>query len=170
MERLSFYCRTNGIQRGVIEMKKFLLSVGIVSLFMACTPSPKTPEGLLRLYISDVTTKELDKDYYLERTAGTLREQVESMNEDELAKSSYLKNVSKVKVDILSKNCQGEKCAITYVVSYDSKKGDKVASSSETKKIAELLKEEGKWKISSVTNLKTFIESNEPIEPLTEEN
>lgn len=140
-----------------------------VFLLWGCSPSPSTPEGLLKMYVRDVTTKKLGKDYYLKHTAGDLKESVENMEEEELAERSHLKNVKNAKVDVLNKNCQGNKCALTYTVDYEAYKGNNQTFSAETKKLAELIKVEDEWKISNVTNLKTYYEAKEPIEPMKEE-
>lgn len=135
---------------------------------VSCSPGPSTPEGLLRMYVNDITTKSVGKDYYLKYTAGELKSSVEEMDEEEIKKSSYMENVKRAKVEVLNKNCQEAKCVLTYTVSYDTVEGDKATFSSETKKLAEFVKQEDEWKISSVTNLKTFIEAKEPISPLEE--
>lgn len=152
-------------------MKNIAIIALVAGIFWACTPNPSTPEGLLRMYINDVTTKKVDKDYYLRWTTGNLLESVEAMDDEELTSRSYLENVRKTKVKVLNQNCQEEKCVLTYVVSYDTaekseNESEKVAFSSETKKLAEFHREGDEWKIASVTNLKTFIEAKEPISPL----
>ncbi len=146
-------------------MNRLLLTVFLLGL-AACSPSPKTPEGLLRMYVHDVTTKKVGKDYYLKYTAGDLLSDVEAIDEDELEKRSYLDNVSNTKVDIINENCREKKCVLTYVVKYETKDGKKSTFAAETKKLAEFVKEDEEWKISSVTNLKTFFEAKEPISPM----
>lgn len=146
-------------------MIRLLLAVFTFSL-IGCSPSPKTPEGLLRMYVHDVTTKKVGKDYYLKYTAGELRSDVEALAEDELEKRSYLDNVINTKVDIINENCRVETCVLTYVVKYETKSGEKSTFAAETKKLAEFIKEDKEWKIASVTNLKTFFEAKEPISPM----
>ena len=148
-------------------MMKTLFFTAII-LFAGCAPSPENPEGLLRMYINDVTTKKVDKDYYLKYTTGELLDSAQDLEEEELAKRNFMEKVKKVTVDVLNKNCQEESCVLTYVVSYDTQKeGEEKASfSTETKKLAEFRKEEGKWKIAKVTSLKTFHDSLEPIDAL----
>lgn len=144
--------------------------IGImVLLATSCSPSPSTPEGLLKMFVNDVTTKKVGKDYYLKYTAGELRESLDELSEEEVAQRSFLENVKSAKVDILNKNCQKEKCALTYVVKYDMYSEQKKAFEAETKKLAEIAKIDNKWKITGVTNLKTFYESLDPIEPTNEE-
>lgn len=143
-----------------------LLLATVLFVLGACSPSPKTPEGLLRMYVHDVTTKKLGKDYYLKHTAGELRSDVEALAEEELERRSYLANVSNTKVDIINENCRDQKCVLTYVVKYETKKGEKSTFEAETKKLAEFVKVDDEWKIASVTNLKTFFEAKEPISPM----
>lgn len=147
-------------------MKNITLIALVAAFFYGCSPGPSTPEGLLRMYVNDVTTKQVDKDYYLKYTAGELRESVEELDEEELSARSYLENVKKAQVEVLNKNCQEAKCVLTYVVSYDTYEKGKATFSAETKKLAEFLKVDDEWKISNVTNLKSFFEAKEPIEPM----
>ena len=79
------------------------------------------------------------------------------------------KSLKNIKIDsykMLSKSCQDKKCFITYSVSYLTKIDDKAQFSSEVKKIAEMVQIENKWLISDVSNIKTYHESLEPINPL----
>ncbi|MBC75788.1 MAG: hypothetical protein CME64_07215 [Halobacteriovoraceae bacterium] len=146
-------------------MNKFFTFCLIV-LFGACSPSPKTPDGLLKMVIKDVATKELSKDYFLKHTSGELKSSIEAMDDEELKRSDLLKSISGTKTKILNETCQENSCSITYVVSYKSSKES--SFSTETKKIAQLEKVEDKWKISKITHLKTFHEANEPINALEE--
>ena len=137
-------------------------------MFISCSPSPKTPEGLLKMVIKDVASKELEKSYFLKHTTGELREAIDSMSEEEVAKSDLLKSISGTRTKILNETCQGNSCSITYIVSYKSSKQPKVSFSTETKKIAQFEKMKDGWKISKITHLKTFHEANEPINALEE--
>ncbi|MEX1099337.1 MAG: hypothetical protein WEB87_02855 [Bacteriovoracaceae bacterium] len=148
-------------------MSKWIVYFALL-VFYGCSPSPETPEGLLRMYVNDVATKKVGKDYYLKYTAGALRESAEAAEEEALSQRNFLDKVSKVKVDVLNKNCQEKSCVLTYIVSYKTIEKDKEKFSTETKKLAEFVKEEGDWKISNVTNLKTHHESLEAINALEE--
>lgn len=140
----------------------------VLLVLASCSPSPETPEGLLKMYVNDVTTKKVDKDYYLKYTTDELKESVEDLTEEEVANRSFSQNVKRAKVNILNKNCQNGSCVLTYVVSYDTVERDKTKFATETKKLAEIRKEEGVWKIANITHLKTFHDSREPINALEE--
>ena len=148
-------------------MKLILMLIATLAV-VACSPSPKTPEGLLKMFVKDVSTKELSKDYYLKYTTGKLKEEIESMDEEELSQRKVFETIKGAKTKILTQNCQQDSCTITYVVTYNNVKDDKTTFSTETKKIAQFSKEEDGWKISEVTHLKTFHESAEPINALEE--
>lgn len=147
---------------------KLILMLVTTLAFVACSPSPKTPEGLLKMFVKDVSTKELSKDYFLKYTTGKLKEDIEALDEDEIGKRKVFQAIKGAKTKILTQNCQQNTCSITYVVTYDNVEGDKTTFQTETKKIAQFKKDEDGWKISEVTHLKTFHESTEPINALEE--
>jgi hypothetical protein len=77
-----------------------------------------------------------------------------------------MRNIKTESFKILSKSCQEKKCFLTYSVGYLTKKDDKTITSSEVKKIAEMIQVENKWLIEDVSNIKTYHENLEPINPL----
>lgn len=143
-----------------------------LALFMiySCSEKPDSPEGLLKLYINDLATKDVDLDYHLQRTTGELRASIESSGLEEFKKSEELANVKKVDVSILHKNCSSDRCVLTYTVAYELRTDNKVSSYNESRKIAKLLKVDDEWKLAEITNIKTFIDSKDPINPLLEQN
>jgi hypothetical protein len=120
------------------------------------------------MYVNDITNKKVDKEYYRKFTTGELLESAEKVGEVEYEENSRAHKVKKAHVKILNKNCQEMKCVLTYVVSYESGENGKMNFATETKKLAEFVKEEDHWKISSVTNIKTFHEALESINPMEE--
>jgi hypothetical protein len=143
-------------------MNKFLLSAFLI--IFGCSDGAKSPEGLLKMYAKDISTQNVDKDYYLKYTTGRLRESVEQMSDKDIKTLSRASQLTGVKVNILKKNCQEKKCSLTYIISYNSKTSDNVTFSTEVKKVAELEKIDGDWKIASVLNMKTHHESKKPID------
>lgn len=148
---------------------KNILIVFILILNVACTKGAKSPEGLIKMFAKDLATKNLDMDYYEKFTTGEMLSQIKEMGEEEFEKNTRMVNVTDVKVEILSKNCEGNKCVVTYSAKYKTKNKEEGTFGSEVKKIAEVIKEEEFWKMAKVTNLKTFHESNQAINPLVEE-
>ena len=145
-------------------MKYFLM----VFLVVACTKDIKTPEGLLAKFTEDITTKKMDRDYYSKYTTGKMKESIEKLTDEEFESYGNLSKVKNAKVEVLKKNCSGEKCALTYIVKYDYKSEGATEKDfkSEVKKVANLVKIEDVWKIEDVSNIKTYHESIKPINAL----
>ena len=148
-----------------ITIQSNLVLILLVIFSFACTKTEKTPEDTLKEFVQYRFSSGQTKDDVLKWTDGLLKEQIESMSEEELKSfmdtSSFKKRDFKVN---LSK-CQESKCNITYTISYDQLKEDKKAYFVETKKIALLDKSSGEWKILDVNNVKTFLDMKEDIVP-----
>ena len=127
--------------------------------------APEGPEQALKNYINYRFSPDQKKEKLLDMSTGNVRAQIEVMDEDGFKK--YYKTSDKVlkRVKINLKNCSEEKCSITYTLSFATLKGKIETFRSEVKKIATLVKEDEKWKVSDVTNVKTYIDSKEPITP-----
>lgn len=143
---------------------KNTIMLTILVILLSCTKSANTPEGLLKMYVNDITSSKVDKDYYLKYTTGRLKESISSMSDEEIESLSKASKLSKVRVEIVKSLCQEVKCSITYIISYKSETSDSVTFSTEVKKIAQLVKEEEQWKIESVVNSKTYHESEKAID------
>jgi hypothetical protein len=88
------------------------------------------------------------------------------MSDEDFEKFSDLRGIKSNSFKVISKSCQENKCFLTYSISYKTVSQDKDTFSSEVKKIAEIVFVQGRWLISDVSNIKTYHESNEPINPL----
>ncbi|MBD66867.1 MAG: hypothetical protein CME62_16815 [Halobacteriovoraceae bacterium] len=150
-------------------MIKSLFFILSVTLVFSCSKDAKTPEGLIEMVALDMTTKKLDKEYFQKYTTGKLLEKIEELNEEELKKYSNLSHVQKPKVEVLRKNCSQQRCSLTYIIRYNVVQNEKVDFKTEVKKIATVIKEDEKWKVEEVTNLKTYHEATQPINALEEE-
>ncbi|MFP5385018.1 MAG: hypothetical protein ACLGHN_03005 [Bacteriovoracia bacterium] len=106
------------------------------------------------------------REYILERVTGKMRQSLENVTEEEFTKFADLRNIQKDSFKVLSKSCQEKKCFITYSVSFRTREKDETKFTSEVKKIAEVVNENGKWLIADVSNIKTYHEALEPINPL----
>ena len=138
----------------------FLLLVVCIS----CTKGPSTPEGLIEMYISDLMTKDVDKDYFEKYTGGKLWESVADLSEEDFKKFINIKKVKNPKIEISNKSCRDNSCTLTYIIKYDLLGENDKSFKSEVKKIAILKEIEKNWKIFEVTNVKTFVDSKTPIE------
>lgn len=147
-------------------MIRILLLLAIV---VSCSKGPSTPEGLIEMYVSDVTTKSMTKSYFEKYTDGDLWESISSLSEEEFSKFTTLKKVKNAKVQIANKDCSANnECRLTYVVKYSISGDDKSNFNSEVKKVADVRQVDGNWKIFKVSNIKTFVDSNTPLEVLEE--
>lgn len=139
----------------------------ILLLGFSCTKGPSTPEGLLEMFVTDVTSKSIGKDYYEKYTDGELWESVSELSEEDFNKFLKLNKVKNPKVSISNKNCVTDvECTLTYVVKYNVTGEEKSEYKSEVKKVATIKQVEGNWKIFEVNNIKTYHDSKTPLEVL----
>jgi len=145
---------------------RVLIILSLLIMFVSCQEDAKTPEGLLRMYITDITSKKVDRDYFETYTTGKMLEHINTLSDEEFNSFVDLSKVRSPKLEISNKNCEGEKCSLTYVIKYDVVLEDKKEFQSEVKKVASLIKDGETWKISEVSNIKTFHDSLIPINAL----
>lgn len=144
-------------------MIKFILCALLI--LTSCMQDDLSPEGALKTFVEARMGTVVTKDFILERTTGKMRQSLENISEADFNKFADLRNVKQDSFKVLSKSCQDKKCFLTYSVSYRTKEDDKTTFTSEVKKIAEIVSENGKWLIADVSNIKTYHESLEPINP-----
>jgi hypothetical protein len=135
-------------------------------LLTGCLEDSSSPEAALKNFVEARMGNVVTRDYVLERTTGSMKQSLENISDEEFTKFADLRNVEKNSFKIISKSCQEKKCFLTYSVSYLTKDKDASKYTSEVKKIAEVLLEDGKWLIAEVSNIKTYHEALEPINPL----
>jgi hypothetical protein len=140
----------------------FIVVTTMLSIF-GCDKGAKTPEGLVKMYVNDVTSKSLDRSYFDKYTSGKMLETINKLSEKEFNKFIDLKKIKNAKVNIISKNCEETKCSVTYIIKYDVFDKSSKSFQSEVKKIASVIKIDDIWKISDVTNIKTYHEATTPI-------
>lgn len=145
-------------------MMKVVEYLCLVTLLVGCFGGADTPEEALSVYIQTVTTNKADRDFYLQYTSGKLLQQIESMNDEDFKEFNNFENIKSAKVKVIYKSCELDRCSLTYTVSYEVHENNKVNFDTEVKKIAELVKIENSWKISEVSNRKTYIESKSAID------
>lgn len=133
-----------------------------IFLLQGCFPKKALkPEDALREYIIYRFSSGQTKEKNLELTTGEARAKVESLTDEQFKK--YINTgVYRLKnVKVVLKSCVATKCSITYIISYNKAEGE--SQLSEIKKIAELEQVEGSWKIKDVSTVKTYFESDVPI-------
>lgn len=135
-------------------------------ILVSCIKDDLSPEAALKDFVESRIGQVIEKDFVLERTTGRMLQSFENMSDEDFAKFADMRNIKSESFKILSKSCQEKKCFLTYSVGYLTKKDDKTVTSSEVKKIAEMIQVEKKWLIEDVSNIKTYHENLEPINPL----
>ncbi len=146
---------------------KYLIFLSLILTLIACDKGPKTPEGLIKMFVTDLSSKKVEKSYFEQYTTGELWDAVKDLDEEEFNNYANGKKVKKVKLKILNKNCVGDTCNLTYEVGYAEGKGAEEGKGdfhSEVKKVAVVVKQEDSWKIYKVSNIKTYIEAQNTIE------
>lgn len=138
----------------------------LLFLLMSCIDDNLSPEAALKSFVEDRIGHVVTREFVLERTTGKMRQSFENISEEEFTKFADMRNIKKDSFKILSKSCQEKKCFITYSIGYQTMADNKTVHTSEVKKIAEIQNENGKWLIAEVSNIKTYHESLEPINPL----
>lgn len=142
------------------------LILAFLFLLTGCLEDSSSPEAALKNFVEARMGNVVTRDYILERVTGKMKQSLENITDEEFSKFADLRNVEKNSFKVISKSCQEKKCFLTYSVSYLTKEKDTSAYTSEVKKIAEVLMEDGKWLIADVSNIKTYHEALRPINPL----
>jgi hypothetical protein len=128
-------------------------------IFFGCVQQKNTPEDTLAVFIQKrFQGKSIDdlKSFL----SGNFFKNFEDSSDDLKEQSLWvIKDQSLKKFKVIDKACDEQKCKITYFVSYFTNKDNKREFMTETKKMAELIKENKKWVIESITHLKTYHDS-----------
>lgn len=139
--------------------------IPLLMIFTSCLKDNLSPESTLQSFVESRMGNVVTREFILEQVTGKMKQSLENISEEEFTKFSDLRNVKKDSFKVLSKSCQGKTCYLTYSVSYQTVDNDKASFTSEVKKIAEIVNENGKWLIADVSNIKTYHEALEPINP-----
>jgi hypothetical protein len=144
-------------------MKFFLmLSIFLVS---ACVKKDGTPEAALKDFVESRVGQVIDRGFVLDRVTGKMLQSFENMSDEDFSKFADMRNIKTESFKILSKSCQENRCYVTYAISYLTKKDNQTQTASEVKKIAEMVFLDNRWLIGDVSNIKTYHENMEPINP-----
>ena len=145
---------------------KLFSAILLLSLFISCTKK-MGPEQFLRDFVEYRFSNSQSVEGLLERTDGPLNERLSNLDEED--KEQYLKKGSlkfkKLKMDLITCVESTQECSITYTISYDQLDSGKSYITASIKKIAQLKKTEGQWKISDIQEIKTHFESKKSIDP-----
>lgn len=138
----------------------------LLFLLTSCLEDNSSPESAVKNFVESRMGSTVTREYVLERVTGKMRQSLENISEEDFAKFADLRNVKKDSFKVLSKSCQEKKCFITYSIGYQTLDDNKVTFVTDVKKIAEVQNENGKWLIAEVSNIKTYHEALEAINPL----
>lgn len=148
----------------IVKTNFFLLVFILFSLFFSCNFQGE-PENALRGFIDYRISDDQQKDFYLENTSGKMLQFFEKMDELEFKKYASIKKINSKKLKLNLKKCSDKTCSITYTISFRTKGLEDSKVDTEVKKIAELVKVEGDWKIADIINIKSHFEFQDPLSP-----
>jgi hypothetical protein len=140
--------------------------IPLLLILVGCLEDNLSPEAALKTFVESRMGKVVTREFVLEQVTGKMKQSLENISEEEFNKFADMRNIKKDSFKVVSKSCQEKKCFITYSVGYQTSNENKATFTSEVKKIAEIVNEDGKWLIADVSNIKTYHESLEPINPL----
>ena len=143
---------------------KYLYFLIILAIAIGCAKDFKNPETVLKEYVNYRFSKHQTRPKLLKYSTAFLYQSIEEMSEGDFNKFKNTGTYKKRKFKINLKKCSDNQCHITYTVVYDITKKNNLLYSVEVKKIAELHKVSNSWKIASVSNVKTFLDSKTPID------
>ncbi|MBT7611423.1 MAG: hypothetical protein HN576_16805 [Bacteriovoracaceae bacterium] len=134
----------------------------LLLLLSSCTKK-ESAEDVLSDFIKYRFNKNQSREMLLERTTGALFQKIREMDEETLTQFVYNDDLKLRKYKVNLSRCSDETCFITYTLAYDQSDEKGRAYETVIKKIAEVQKEDEMWKISDVSNVKTYIDSKRPI-------
>ncbi|MCB9060605.1 MAG: hypothetical protein H6622_03680 [Halobacteriovoraceae bacterium] len=147
-------------------MFRNLLALLCIILLNSCQKEIKAPDDVLKEFIryrfkpGQIANKQ-DFQRYLD---GEMMAIVESLDESQFKKFTELEGMKLKELDINNQTCEEKRCFITYTVSYEQSNNGKASYLVDTKKIAKLvLNNEKEWKIVSVTNIKSYLDNQQPL-------
>lgn len=149
---------------------KYLLYITLCSLclsFMSCQRA-SDPELVLREYIESRFDGTLGRNRLINMTTGDLRGELEQMSEEDIAYYLAMDAYQLRRMRVERKVCDEQECFITYTIRFDQFRLDNLKDrvfEAEVRKIAKLERESSGWKISDVSDVKTFYRANEAISP-----
>lgn len=140
---------------------KYLILISLF-VFAGCAKKDNS-ETVLKSFINDFFSQKMTKSDYLDYLAGSLYEEVDAMSDEDFSEYIVTGNYKKKKFKILLKSCSDDHCNLTYILKYAQKGSENEKYNVDVKKIAQLDKIDGQWKIMNITNAKTYIESKNTI-------
>lgn len=135
----------------------------VLLFFQACANRDAGPEETLRDYIRYRFSRNQEKEILLKKTTGELYQDLNALSEESLNALVNAETYRRGPLKINLKKCDQTSCHITYTLKINKKKNFEI----EVKKIAQLEREDKMWKISKITELKSYFGSEKPIDVKT---
>ncbi len=123
------------------------------------------PEESLREFVRLSINGKMDKDTLLEATTGDLKTDLAALDEEQMSKYLRVEGASRDSFRINLSNCQPKVCFLTYTLKYEQSSNGVKTFEVELKKMAELRLEEESWLLADITDIKTYYQAEQPIEP-----
>lgn len=144
-------------------MKVWIFTILVSLVFISCSQRASNPEGILREFVEMRFSSNQNMSKMISYTTGDFRESLEKMTEEDI-KAFVNHGLKNKNLEISHSKCTESTCSITYILSFDEYDENTLQNRSELKKIAKLVLQPDGWKISDVTNIKTFHDLKEPIQ------
>ena len=145
-------------------MKYIVLFLVMVMAF-SCDKKAQGPSETLNSFIEYRFSTSQTKEGLLKFMTAKASEEISNLKEEDLADLLKVEKYRKRNFKIISEKCDENKCFMTYVLEYDVLAANSTRDFvSEVKKIAELQKIDGEWKVANIDNIKTFIDATRPID------
>ncbi len=143
---------------------KLITILAAITLFGACTKK-LGPDETLQKIVRMSLDGTMDREDILGLTTGELNAALSDLDDEEMQKYLKLEGAKRDSFKINLSNCENSKCFLTYTLKYDRMQDGIKTFEVELKKIAEMTKVEERWLLSDVTDVKTYYQSEVPIEP-----
>lgn len=137
-------------------------------LAFSCTKSANSPEAALTKYIDYRFSSWQKKDELLSKTTGELNEALKPLSEEQLNQLVNSDQYKKRKLKINLKKCSADECHITYTLAFSKIRTKAKEFDIDVKKIATVIREDGKWKIADISDIKTYIKSSKELKVSSE--
>lgn len=135
----------------------------LLLLLIGCSKDFSKPDEMVTHYFSEITSKKVSRDFFSKYTTGNLEESILGMSDDEFELFTTSNLAQRVSINITNENCLGNICNLTVILKYSTTNQDNERVDSEIKKIVELERVEEYWKVSKMSNIRTFHEGKSPI-------
>ncbi len=145
-------------------MFKFLLIIVTIVGLSSCSKK-LGPEESLREFVRLSISGKMNKGTLLDTTTGQLRTDLEALDEDQMAKYLKVEGATRDSFRVNLSNCQPKVCYLTYTLKYEQATNGVKAFEVELKKMAELRLEDENWLLADITDIKTYYQAEQPIEP-----